>query len=189
MIIKTIMSAENQENMQNPNQKKGKLYEKKSIFLRFLNLICIITLLSFVVTSCQNNPEDETIGSSITLFSESTSATIGNAVEFSVSFSDFATTPIAVDLYVEESKNAIATNLSVSNGKITLDTTNFEAGTYNIYFVSGTVKSNSIKITLIKEEIALSLAIDLSSKTQMQQLSFLFLFQILQQLQPPLICM
>ena len=110
-------------------------------------LFVFVFAFAFLVASC-NNGSDDSNSSAITLSAEAMSATVGDVVSLSVSFSGWSANPTAVDVYAKESSDALKTGVVVSAGKITLDTSHFEAGAYNLYVASGSVKSNSIKVTL-----------------------------------------
>ena len=110
-------------------------------------LFVFVFAFAFLVASC-NNGSDDSNSSAITLSAEAMSATVGDVVSLSVSFSGWSANPTAVDVYAKESSDALKTGVAVSAGKITLDTSYFEPGSYNLYVVSGNVKSNSIKVTL-----------------------------------------
>ena len=115
-------------------------------------LFAFVFAFAFLVVSCSNGSDDsnsaEEQSGTITLSAEATSATVGDVVSLSVSFSGWSENPTAVEVYVKESSDALKTGVVVSAGKITLDTSRFEAGAYNLYVASGSVKSNSIKVTL-----------------------------------------
>ena len=113
-------------------------------------LFAFVFAFAFLVASCSNGSDDN---SSITLSAEATSATVGDVVSLSVSFSGWSANPAAVDVYVKESSDALKTRVTVSAGKITLDTSYFEPGSYNLYVVSGNVKSNSIEVELMKNAL------------------------------------
>ena len=117
-------------------------------------LFAFVFAFAFLVASCSNGSDDnsstEEQSGSITLSAEATSATVGDVVSLSVSFSGWSANPSAVDVYVKESSDALKTGVAVSAGKITLDTSHFEPGSYKLYVVSGNVKSNSIEVTLTK---------------------------------------
>lgn len=54
---------------------------------------------------------------------------------------------------MKESSDALKIEVAVSAGKITLDTSHFEPGSYKLYVVNGNVKSNSIEVTLTKNAL------------------------------------
>ena len=110
-------------------------------------LFAFVFAFAFLVAGCSNGSDDSN-SSAITLSAEAMSATVGDVVSLSVSFSGWSANPTAVDVYAKESSDALKTGVVVSAGKITLDTSHFEAGAYNLYVASGSVKSNSIKVTL-----------------------------------------
>ena len=85
-------------------------------------LFAFVFAFAFLVASCSNGSDDN---SSITLSAEATSATVGDVVSLSVSFSGWSANPAAVDVYVKESSDALKTRVTVSAGKITLDTSYF----------------------------------------------------------------
>lgn len=75
---------------------------------------------AFFAVSCSDGSSsstDETQSGSITLSSEATSATVGDEVSLSVSFSGWSANPSAVDVYVKESNDAVKTGVAVSSGK------------------------------------------------------------------------
>lgn len=117
-------------------------------------VFAFVFAFAFLVASCSNGSDDnsstEEQSGSITLSAEATSATVGDVVSLSVSFSGWSANPSAVDVYVKESSDALKTGVAVSAGKITLDTSHFEPGSYKLYVVSGNVKSNSIEVTLTR---------------------------------------
>ena len=128
----------------------------RGLFMKFKKLssllFAFVFAFAFLVAGCSNGSDDsnsaEEQSGTITLSAEATSATVGDVVSLSVSFSGWSENPTAVDVYVKESSDALKNGVAVSAGKITLDTSHFEAGTYNLYVASGSVKSNSIKVTL-----------------------------------------
>ena len=126
----------------------------RGLFMKFKKLstllFAFVFAFAFLVASCSNGSDDN---SSITLSAEATSATVGDVVSLSVSFSGWSANPAAVDVYVKESSDALKTRVTVSAGKITLDTSYFEPGSYNLYVVSGNVKSNSIEVELMKNAL------------------------------------
>lgn len=87
-------------------------------------------------------------------------------VSLSVSFSGWSENPTAVEVYVKESSDALKTGVAVSAGKITLDTSHFEAGTYNLYVASGIVKSNSIEVTLTKNALKAPTGLAVAASTE-----------------------
>lgn len=127
-------------------------FKKLSVFL-----FAFVFAFAFLAAGCSNGSDDnnttEEQSSKITLSSSATSATVGDVVSLSVSFSGWETNPAVVDVYVKESSDAVKTGAVVSNGKITLDTSSFTAGTYNLYVASGSVKSNSIEVTLTENTL------------------------------------
>lgn len=147
----------------------------RGLFMKFKKLSSLVFAFvfsfAFLVASCSNGSDDnsstEDQSCTITLSAEATSATVGYVVSLSVSFSGWSANPAAVDVCVKESSDALKTGAAVSAGKITLDTSHFEAGTYNLYVASGKVKSNSIEVTLTKNalEAPAGLAVAASSKT------------------------
>ena len=134
-------------------------------------LFAFVFAFAFLVAGCSNGSDDsnsaEEQSGTITLSAEATSATVGDVVSLSVSFSGWSENPTAVDVYVKESSDALKNGVAVSAGKITLDTSHFEAGTYNLYVASGSVKSNSIEVTLTKNalEAPTGLAVAASTET------------------------
>ena len=72
----------------------------------------------------------------------------GTAITGTVAFSNFASTPTAVDVYIEDQTDAVVSDVAVTSGTFTLDTADFGAGTYNVYVKSGSVESNRISITI-----------------------------------------
>ena len=120
-------------------------------------LFAFVFAFAFLVASCSNSSDDNSFteeqSCAITLSAEATSATVGDEVSLAVSFSGWSANPTAVDVYAKESSDALKTGAAVSAGKITLDTSHFESGTYNLYVASGKVKSNSIKVTLTKNAL------------------------------------
>lgn len=121
---------------------------------------------AFLVISCSNDSTEEQ-SSTIMLSAKATSATVGDVVSLSVSFSGWSANPTAVDVYVKESSDALKTGVAVSAGKITLDTSHFEAGTYNLYVASGIVKSNSIEVTLTKNALKAPTGLAVEASTEM----------------------
>ena len=67
---------------------------------------------------------------------------------------------------MKESSDALKTGVAVSAGKITLDTSHFEAGTYNLYVASGSVKSNSIEVTLTKNSLKAPAGLAVAASTE-----------------------
>lgn len=122
-----------------------------------LNVLLFAFTFTFFVVGCNNSIDDNNTtkeqAGTITISSSATSATVGDVVLLSVSFSDWETNPASVDIYGKELSDAVKTGVAVSDGKITLDTSYFEAGTYNLYVVSGCVKSNSIEVTLTENAL------------------------------------
>ena len=120
-------------------------------------LFAFVFAFAFLVAGCSNGSDDnssaEEQSGTITLSAEATGATVGDVVSLSVSFSGWSANPAAVDVYVKELSDALKTGVTVSAGKITLDTSHFEAGSYNLYVASGNVKSNSIEVTLTKNAL------------------------------------
>ena len=125
---------------------------KKVSLSKILSLLFLSVFISLSV-SCNNNIDDEPKAApaiEIKLPSETTSATIGEIAEISVSFSNFSVAPETVDIFVE---GPIKEASSVKDGKISIDTTGFEAGTYKLYVKSGTVKSNSLSVVLVENNL------------------------------------
>lgn len=134
-------------------------------------LFAFVFAFAFLVVSCSNGSDDsnsaEEQSGTITLSAEATSATVGDVVSLSVSFSGWSENPTAVEVYVKESSDALKTGVAVSAGKITLDTSHFEAGTYNLYVASGIVKSNSIEVTLTKNALKAPAGLAVAASTEM----------------------
>ncbi len=128
-------------------------------------LFVFVFAFAFLVASC-NNGSDDSNSSAITLSAEAMSATVGDVVSLSVSFSGWSANPTAVDVYAKESSDALKTGVVVSAGKITLDTSHFEAGTYNLYVASGSVKSNSIEVTLTKNALKAPAGLEVAASTE-----------------------
>ena len=165
MSNKTIKSVDNSANMQNPNKgfpgqnqqraQNRKVIMKKVSLSKILSLLFLSVFISLSV-SCNNNIDDEPKAApaiEIKLPSETTSATIGEIAEISVSFSNFSVAPETVDIFVEGVDTPIKEASSVKDGKISIDTTGFEAGTYKLYVKSGTVKSNSLSVVLVENNL------------------------------------
>lgn len=133
-------------------------------------LFAFVFAFAFLVVSCSNGSDDsnsaEEQSGTITLSAEATSATVGDVVSLSVSFSGWSENPTAVDVYVKESSDALKNGVAVSAGKITLDTSHFEAGTYNLYVASGSVKSNSIEVTLTKNALKAPTGLAVAASTE-----------------------
>ena len=133
-------------------------------------LFAFVFAFAFLVAGCSNGSDDsnsaEEQSGTITLSAEATSATVGDVVSLSVSFSGWSENPTAVDVYVKESSDALKTGVAVSAGKITLDTSHFEAGTYNLYVASGSVKSNSIEVTLTKNALKAPAGLAVAASTE-----------------------
>ena len=128
-------------------------------------LFAFVFAFAFLVISCSNDSTEEQ-SSTIMLSAEATSATVGDVVSLSVSFSGWSANPTAVDVYVKESSDALKNGVAVSAGKITLDTSHFEAGTYNLYVASGSVKSNSIEVTLTKNALKAPTGLAVAASTE-----------------------
>ena len=116
-------------------------------------LSAVLLTAAFVFTSCtgiSSEPQETQTEEkeNIEISAENTSATIEDIIKLSIKFSNFETAPTAVDVFVEESDKAIKEGISVKDGKIELDTSDFEAGSYKLYVKIGTVKSNSLEIRL-----------------------------------------
>ena len=140
---------------------------KKVSLSKILSLLFLSVFISLSV-SCNNNIDDEPKAApaiEIKLPSETTSATIGEIAEISVSFSNFSVEPETVDIFVEEVDTPIKEAASVKDGKISIDTTGFEARTYKLYVKSGTVKSNSLSVVLVKSSEEKVSLITISSET------------------------
>lgn len=133
-------------------------------------LFAFVFAFAFLVAGCSNGSDDsnsaEEQSGTITLSAEATSATVGDVVSLSVSFSGWSENPTAVEVYVKESSDALKTGVAVSAGKITLDTSHFEAGTYNLYVASGSVKSNSIEVTLTKNALKAPAGLAVAASTE-----------------------
>ena len=133
-------------------------------------LFAFVFAFAFLVASCSNGSDDnsstEEQSGSITLSAEATSATVGDVVSLSVSFSGWSANPSAVDVYVKESSDALRIGVTVSAGKITLDTSHFEPGSYKLYVVSGNVKSNSIEVTLAKNVLKAPAGLTVAASTK-----------------------
>ena len=146
----------------------------RGLFMKFKKLssllFAFVFAFAFLVVSCSNGSDDnssaEEQSGTITLSAEATSATVGDVVSLSVSFSGWSENPTAVDVYVKESSDALKTGVAVSAGKITLDTSHFEAGTYNLYVASGSVKSNSIEVTLRKNALKAPAGLAVAASTE-----------------------
>jgi len=129
-------------------------------------LFAFVFAFAFLVAGCSNDSTEEQ-SSTIMLSAEATSATVGDVVSLSVSFSGWSENPTAVEVYVKELSDALKTGVAVSAGKITLDTSHFEAGTYNLYVASGSVKSNSIEVTLTKNALKAPAGLAVAASTEM----------------------
>lgn len=105
-------------------------------------------------------PEQSPPLGSIELSVDADTATVGDAIQISVTFKDFESYPTYVDVYENESSNPIKTgvvdvyNVGQISRKIELDTSYLEARTYNLYVKSGNISSNSIEITLKENPLA-----------------------------------
>ena len=133
-------------------------------------VFAFVFAFAFLVASCSNGSDDnssaEEQSCTITLSAEATSATVGDVVSLSVSFSGWSENPAAVDVYVKESSDALKTGVTVSAGKITLDTSHFEPGSYKLYVVSGNVKSNSIEVVLTKNVLKAPTGLTVAASTK-----------------------
>ena len=146
----------------------------RGLFMKFKKLssllFAFVFAFAFLVAGCSNGSDDsnsaEEQSGTITLSAEATSATVGDVVSLSVSFSGWSENPTAVEVYVKESSDALKTGVAVSAGKITLDTSHFEAGTYNLYVASGSVKSNSIEVTLTKNALKAPTGLAVAASTE-----------------------
>lgn len=146
----------------------------RGLFMKFKKLssllFAFVFAFAFLVAGCSNGSDDsnsaEEQSGTITLSAEATSATVGDVVSLSVSFSGWSENPTAVDVYVKESSDALKNGVAVSAEKITLDTSHFEAGTYNLYVASGSVKSNSIKVTLTKNALKAPTGLAVAASTE-----------------------
>ena len=146
----------------------------RGLFMKFKKLssllFAFVFAFAFLVVSCSNGSDDnssaEEQSGTITLSAEATSATVGDVVSLSVSFSGWSENPTAVDVYVKESSDALKNGVAVSAGKITLDTSHFEAGTYNLYVACGSVKSNSIEVTLTKNALKAPAGLAVAASTE-----------------------
>lgn len=149
--------------------------------LRKFTVLTAGLLLALFVASCSgvnggnsgtaeerdwNNGKTETKASAINISSNETSATVGDMVTLFVAFANFESQPTTVDVYVKESNDAVKTGIAVSDGKITLDTSYFEAGTYNLYVASGSVKSNSIEVTLTENTLKVPTGLAVVASTE-----------------------
>src|SRR5574344_1301367 len=138
---------------------------------KILSLVFFTCFISFANISCANNVDEnqpeQTVNSSIVISTTSTTATIGDTISISVDFSNFASNPTTVDVYVEESMTVVKDNVSVSDGKMSLDTSAFEAGTYHLYVKSGNIKSNSLEVVLSENQLKAptDVTVESSSKT------------------------
>ena len=184
MSNKTIKPADNSANMQNPNKgfpgqnqqraqnqgNRGKQLNPNQKKVSLSKILCLLFLSVFISlsVSCKNNIDDEPKPApaiEIKLPSETTSATIGEIAEISVSFINFSVAPETVDIFVEEVDTPIKEAASVKDGKISIDTTGFEAGTYKLYVKSGTVKSNSLSVVLVKSVSLITISSETTSAT------------------------
>ncbi len=141
---------------------------------RKFGIMFFVFVFAFFAVGCSGvNDGNENSGgtgteqkpSAISISADGTSATVGDTVSISVSFSGFETEPTSVDVYVEEISSALKTGVAVSGGKITLDTSYFEAGTYNLYVASGSVKSNSIEVTLTENPLSAPTGLAVAAST------------------------
>ena len=140
---------------------------KKVSLSKILSLLFLSVFISLSV-SCKNNIDDEPKPApaiEIKLPSETTSATIGEIAEISVSFINFSVAPETVDIFVEEVDTPIKEAASVKDGKISIDTIGFKAGTYKLYVKSGTVKSNSLSVVLVKSVSLITISSETTSAT------------------------
>lgn len=84
-------------------------------------LFAFVFAFAFLVAGCSNGSDDsnsaEEQSGTITLSAEATSATVGDVVSLSVSFSGWSENPTAVEVYVKESSDALKTGVAVSAGK------------------------------------------------------------------------
>lgn len=176
MSNKTIKSVDNSANMQNPNKgfpgqnqqraQNRKVIMKKVSLSKILSLLFLSVFISLSV-SCNNNIDDESKSApaiEIKLSSETTNVKIGKIAEISVSFSNFSVIPETVDIFVEGVDTPIKVAASVKDGKISIDTTGFEEGTYKLYVKSGTVKSNSLSVVLAILPIPTNVTVSASTK-------------------------
>ena len=145
----------------------------RGLFMKFKKLSSLLFAFAFafLVASCSNGSDDNSSAEeqsyTITLSAEATSATVGDVVSLSVSFSGWSENPAAVDVVCEkESSDALKTGVAVSAGKITLDTSHFEPGSYKLYVVSGNVKSNSIEVTLTKNVLKAPTGLTVAASTK-----------------------
>ena len=83
------------------------------------------------------------IGKTINI-STANSIIINNTIELNVAFDGFQENPTVIDLLY---KDNATTNLSISDGKISISTEDWGIGTHSIYVKSGTIASNTIIIT------------------------------------------
>ena len=89
----------------------------------------------------------------ITISSKYSLVNKGDFVEFSIDFENFQTPPTTIDIYNEGQEKAIATEVSISNGKFLLSTDNYDVKDYQLYVKKGNMESNRIEIEIISNEI------------------------------------
>lgn len=123
-------------------------------FKRLVGIACAVLALGFIGCANDDDDDDETPAAAITLSCAVTTVEQGTAITGTVSFSNFATTPTAVDVYVEGVTDAVASGVAVTSGTFTLDTADFDADTYKVYVKSGSVESNHISVTITAPAVA-----------------------------------
>lgn len=134
--------------------------------LRKFTFLIACLMFAFFVAACADGSnagtgsdngaeqQKETLSSKIVLSAAASTAEVGDVVSISVAFNDFEANPTSVDVYVKESSVAVKTGVAVLDGKISLDTSRFEAGTCSLYVKSGNISSNSIAVTLNENSLA-----------------------------------
>lgn len=131
-------------------------------FKRILSFFIFIVLYIFM--SCNNdfnhdvnndfiiNASDDTeLPPSISLTLKNDIVEMGDNISGNVTFSNFTKNPTTIDIYIEGIYDAIASDVTVTNGSFTLSTNNpqfFDAGCYKLYVKSRNIQSNYIGITI-----------------------------------------
>ena len=98
-----------------------------------------------------DNGTEQVKAASITLSVWNDTVQLGDTMRFAPEFANFETNPTSVDVYIEGVSDAIKTGVTLKDGEFSIETGQYDTGTYKIHVKAGGVESNHLSVTLTSE--------------------------------------
>lgn len=117
----------------------------KSKLKTIISLFSVIVFI-FMVIGCPNPVAER--NPSITISAITVSVNSGDDISFVVSFTDFETVPVSVNVYSSGVESPFAENVTVTNGTFKVSTANIAAGTYSVFVKVDDIESNQVEIQI-----------------------------------------